>query len=140
MGLVSSLRFLAQLKGFHLRSMRGRQQYAGRHLWGGNLWNRACSLYFRNVAPETHPDFGPRHAAFYRAADAEMARLGAHPDSSGFLGGRKVSPQTVDELRRCIAWGGTLVLWARLEEHAREDAKSVGLSIDEYHERVRSEG
>ena len=63
MGLVSSLRTLAQLKGYHLESVRGRQQYAGRHLWGGNLWNRAFSLYFRNVdrgfAPRLRPALRP---------------------------------------------------------------------------------
>ena len=60
MGLVGSLRCLAQLKGYHVESVRGRQQYAGRHLWGANLWNRAVSLYFRNGDPAAHPDFGPR--------------------------------------------------------------------------------
>ncbi len=140
MGLISSLRFLAQLKGYHLASVRGRQQYAARHLWGGNLWNRACSLYFRNVTSAGHPDFGPRYADYHADIDRQMTRLGANPDSSGQLGGRKVPPETLAELRRCVTWGGTLVLWQRLEELALEDARAVGISIDEYHDQVRSEG
>ena len=140
MGLISSLRFLAQLKGYHLASARGRQQYAGRHLWGGNLWNRAFSLYFRNAAAESHPDFGPRHAQYQSQVDDQMRRIGASPDAEGLFGGRKTPPETLSELRRCIAWGGTLALWNQLEERAAEDARANGESIDEYHDRVGSEG
>jgi heterodisulfide reductase subunit C len=140
MGLISSLRFLAQLKGYHLCSVRGRQQYAARHLWGGNLWNRACSLYFRNVDAESHADFGPRYAQYESEVDPQMTRVGANPDAEGQFGGRKVSPETLDELRRCVAGGGTLALWNRLEEQAREEARKLGISIEEYFQRVRSEG
>ena len=59
MGLVGSLRTLAQLKGYHLESVRGRQQYAGRHLWAANFWNRAFSLYFRNGDPARTRTSGP---------------------------------------------------------------------------------
>ena len=43
--MISSLRQLSQLKGYHLNSVRGRQQYYARHMWGGNLWNRACTVF-----------------------------------------------------------------------------------------------
>jgi len=140
MGLISSLRFLAQLKGYHLCSVRGRQQYAMRHLCGGNLWNRACTLYFRNVDAEHHSDFGPRYARYHAEAEEQMLRLGASPDRPGPFGGRKLPPQTIAEFRSCLATGGTLVLWNRLEQSASEDAKKDGLSLDEYHDRVSREG
>lgn len=140
MGLISSLRFLAQLKGYHLCSVRGRQQYAMRHLCGGNLWNRGCTLYFRGVDAEHHPDFGPRHAQYHAESEGQMMRVGASPDRPGEFGGRKISPQTMDEFRSCLAAGGTLVLWNQLEEWAKKDAKKKGLSIDEYHDRVSREG
>lgn len=140
MGLVSSLRYLAQLKGYHLTSTRGRQQYAARHLWGANFWNRACSLYFRNAAPDTHPDFGPRWADWFEHIEDNMALVGAHPETTGLFGGRKTAPETLHELRRCVQVGGTLVLWNRLEEAAFEDARRRGLGIDAYHDLVRSEG
>jgi heterodisulfide reductase subunit C2 len=140
MGLISSLRFLAQLKGYHLYSVRGRQQYAARHLWGGNLWNRACSLYFRNVDAESHADFGPRYAKYQSEVEPQMTRVGANPDTDGRFGGRKVPPETLEELRRCVAGGGTLALWNHLEEQALDEARRLGISIEEYFERVRSEG
>jgi len=140
MGLISSLRFLAQLKGYHLCSVRGRQQYAMRHLCGGNLWNRACSLYFRNVTAEGHPDFGPRYATYQAQAERQMVRIGANPDRPGHFGGRKLPPETLDEFRSCLACGGTLVLWNQLEKHAHEDAKENRLSVEEYHDRVHREG
>lgn len=140
MGLISSLRFLAQLKGYHLYSVRGRQQYAARHLWGGNLWNRGCSLYFRNVDAENHPDFGPRYAKYHSEADQQMTRVGASPDAAGKFGGRKVPAETLAELRSCVAQGGTLALWNQLEQHASEDAQKHGVSIDEYYDRVRRDG
>lgn len=140
MGLISSLRFLAQLKGYHLASVRGRQQYAMRHLCGGNLWNRACTLYFRNIDATGHPDFGPRYAKYHAEADSQMVRLGASPDRPGEFGGRKLSPKTLAEFRSCLEQGGTLVLWNQLEQCASEDAKKSGVSIDEYHDRVHREG
>jgi len=140
MGLVSSLRFLSQLKGYHLASVRGRQQYAARHLWGANFWNRAFSLYFRNADASSHPDFGPRYARYWAEIEEQMRRVGATPDVSGDLGGKKVQPETLAELRRCVQWGGTLVLWQQIEEHAQASAVRSGLTIDEYYDKVRSEG
>jgi len=140
MALVSSLRLLSQLKGCHQRSVRGRQQYAARHLWGGNFWNRGCSLYFRNVDPETHPDFGPRFARYASRREREMERVGAHPDVEGCFGGRTLAPETIGELRQCTIWGGTLVLWTRLEDSAASSARELGLNVDEYLEQVRTEG
>jgi len=140
MGLISSLRYLAQLKGWHVLSARGRQQYACRHLWGGNFWNRGCSLYFRNITPEAHPDFGPRWARYHGEVEAQMRRVGADPDSSGLFGGRVLARETLEELRSCVVTGGTLVLWNALETAAFEDAQKTGVTIDEYVRLVGSEG
>jgi len=140
MGLISSLRMLCQLKGWHLCSVRGRQQYFARHLWGANFWNRGCSLYFRNAAPEGHPDFGPRWARYWRAVEAQMARVGASPDQDGLFGGRKLPPETLEELRACVHHGGTLALWTAVEEAAMADAGRRGVDLDAYWTLVGSEG
>jgi heterodisulfide reductase subunit C len=139
-GLVSSLRLLAQLKGYHQQSMRGRQQYAARHLWGGNFWNRGCSFHFRHVRSEDHPDFGPRFARYWSEVEQQMSRLGADPDRGGDFGGRKIEPETLQQLRQCVRWGGTLLLWNALEDAAGNQAAALGISRDEYFEKVRSEG
>ena len=140
MGLVSSLRLLAQVKKLHAASARGRQQYAARHLWGGNFWNRGLSMHFRNVTPETHPDFGPRYARYRRDCEQHMERLGAHPDRDGWFAGRKLASETLAELRECVRWGGTLFVWDQLEETAAEQAAADGLDIDDYLEKVRTSG
>jgi quinone-modifying oxidoreductase subunit QmoC len=140
MGLVGSLRTLAQLKGYHLESVRGRQQYAGRHLWAGNLWNRAFSLYFRNLDPTEHPDFGPRYARWQAELEEQSIRVGGQPDMEGTFAGRKVTPETLAELRSCIRAGGALVVWDKLETHAEKDAARRGLDIDQYHAKVNKEG
>ncbi|MGA3216098.1 MAG: 4Fe-4S dicluster domain-containing protein [Acidimicrobiales bacterium] len=140
MGLVGSLRCLAQLKGYHVESVRGRQQYAGRHLWGANLWNRAVSLYFRNGDPAAHPDFGPRYARWQAELEEQFIRVGGQPDMDGTFAGRKVTEETLAELRGCIRAGGALFLWDRIEQHAARDAARLGLDIDQYHDKVRSEG
>jgi quinone-modifying oxidoreductase subunit QmoC len=140
MGLISSLRTLAQLKGYHLESVRGRQQYAGRHLWAANLWNRAFSLYFRNGDPVQHPDFGPRYARWQAELEEQFIRVGGQPDMDGTFAGRKVTPETLAELRSCIRAGGALFLWDKIEEHAALDAAKRGLDIDQYYDKVRSEG
>ncbi len=140
MGLVGSLRTLAQLKGYHLESVRGRQQYAGRQLWGGNLWNRAFSLYFRDLDPAEHPDFGPRYARWQAELEEQSRRVGGQPDGDGTFAGRKVTPETLAELRSCIRAGGALVIWDKLEAYAEDDAARHGLDIDQYHDKVKREG
>jgi heterodisulfide reductase subunit C len=140
MGLVGSLRCLAQLKGYHVESVRGRQQFAARHLWGGNLWNRAVSLYFRNGDPAEHPDFGPRYARWQAELEEQFVRVGGQPDRDGAFAGRKVTPETLEELRSCIRAGGALFLWDKIEQHAQADATRLGLDIDEYYDKVRTEG
>jgi heterodisulfide reductase subunit C len=140
MGLVGSLRCLAQLKGYHLQSVRGRQQYAARHLWGGNLWNRATSLYFRNAAAADHPDFGPAYARWQADAEDEFARVGGQPDMDGTFAGRKVAPETLAELRSCVRAGGALFLWDKIEQHGAADAARLGLDLDQYYDKVRTEG
>lgn len=139
-GMISSLRQLSQLKGWHVHSVRGRQQYFARHLWGGNLWNRACTLYFRDPDPERHKDFGPRFEAYFSGKEEFMRRIGAHPDMDGHLSGRKVAPETLDELRKLWAAGGAVYFWTLIEEAAARQAEERGMTIDEYHNYVMSEG
>jgi len=140
MGLVSSLRQIAQLKGWHLRSTRGRQQYFARHLWGANLWNRGVSMHFRNLRPATHGDFGPRWAAWFEHADEQMRRVGASVDHDGDFGGRHPHRDTLAELRACFVVGGSIALWQQLEDHAASDAEAAGMTPDEYLQQVGREG
>jgi heterodisulfide reductase subunit C len=139
-GMVTSLRQLSQIKGYHTQSVRGRQQYFARHLWGGNLWNRACTLYFRNADPVRHRDFGPRFAAIFKEQAANMQRIGACPDMDGPMSGRKVHPESLEELRHLWLAGGAVHFWSLIEDAAQEQARQKGLTIDEYYESVMTEG
>jgi heterodisulfide reductase subunit C len=138
--MISSLRQLSQLKGYHINSIRGRQQYAGLHLWGGNLWNRACTVYFRNPAAESHRDFGPRYEQFSNAREEYFKRIGACPDTEGILSGRKVHPETLHEVRKIWQAAGALYFWELIEDAAQKHAETLGLTVDEYHDKVKSEG
>ena len=139
-GLISSLRQLSQIKGYHLNSVRGRQQYAARHMWGGNLWNRACTIYFRGLQPEAHRDFGPHFEQINSQLEELYLQIGAHPDREGHLSGRKVHAKTLEELRKLVATGGGLFFWQCLEGHAAEDCRNEGIDLEEYHDKVRREG
>ncbi len=140
MGLISSLRILSQLKGYHLHSSRGRQQYASRHLWGTNFWNRGCSLYFRNGDKWAHPDFGPNYGKFFDHQEREFLRLGANPDRPGMYGGRKIQPETLEELRLLVEAGGTLCLWEKLDDAGNSHRRELALSEEAYLEMVAKEG
>lgn len=138
--VISSLRQLSQLKGYHTSSVRGRQQYFGRHLWGGNYWNRGLTLYFRNPAAESHLDFGPRFARYFQNKEEIHRRVGSCPDMDGSMPGRKVPPETLQQLRRCFQVGGALHLWNQIEKYAQEQAKEWGMDIDDYFYKVMHEG
>ena len=130
--LISSLRQLSQIKGYHLCSTRGRQQYTGRHLWGGNYWNRACGLYFRNTLLPFHLDFGPRFARYAFNKEEIHRRVGGCPDMDGSMPGRKVHPDTLHQIRRCWQEGGTFILWEQIEKYAQEQAREWNMDIDDY--------
>jgi hypothetical protein len=51
-----------------------------------------------------------------------------------------VTPETLAELRSCIRAGGALFVWDKIEEHAATDAARRRLDIDQYYDKVRSEG
>ncbi len=138
--VISSLRQLSQLKGYHTSSIRGRQQYAGRHLWGGNYWNRGWCLYFRNPVVENHLDFGPRFARYFRNKEEIYRRVGGCPDMDGSMAGRKVPPESLHQLRRCFQVGGALYLWNQIEKYARKQAKERNMDIDDYLYQVFHEG
>ena len=139
-GMISSLRQLSQIKGYHVYSVRGRQQYAARHLWGGNLWNRAFTLYFRDLAVEPHRDFGPRHEIIFNHKEEYFRRVGASPDMDGSLSSRKVHPKTLYEVRRLWEAGGGLYMWEVIEDAAKKQADELDITIDEYHDKVKTEG
>jgi heterodisulfide reductase subunit C len=134
--MISSLRQLSQIKGYHVHSVRGRQQYNGRHLWASNLWNRACSLYLRNTLIAFHLDFGPRFARYTFNQEEMYRRISGCPDMDGSMPGRKISPETLHELRRCWQEGGALSLWDKIEEYAQKDALGQGMDIDDYFYKV----
>jgi heterodisulfide reductase subunit C len=134
--LISSLRQLSQIKGYHISSTRGRQQYSARHLWGGNLWNRGCSLYLRNNMIAFHLDFGPRFARYTLHREEIYRRIGGCPDMDGSMPGRKITPETLHQLRRGWQEGGALVLWDRIEKHGQEHAEAEDMDIDDYFYRV----
>ncbi|MBN2528074.1 MAG: 4Fe-4S dicluster domain-containing protein [Deltaproteobacteria bacterium] len=140
MGLISSLRILAQLKGYHLYSARGRQQYASRYLWGSNFWNRGCSLYFRNCDKWAHPDFGPNYEKFFDHQEQEFLRLGANPDRPGMFGGRKVNTETLEELRSLVEAGGTIALWKKVDDFGNSHRSELKLTEEAYLEMVAKEG
>lgn len=134
--VISSLRQLSQLKGYHVYSTRGRQQYTGRHLWGGNYWNRGHSIYFRNTLLPFHLDFGPRFARYVLTKEEMYRRVGGCPDMDGCMPGKKVHPDTLHQLRRCWQVGGTLYLWDQIEKYAQEQAKEWNMDIDDYFYKV----
>jgi len=134
--LISSLRQLSQLKGYHVYSSRGRQQYTGRHLWGGNYWNRGCSLYFRNTMIPFHLDFGPRWVRYAINKEEIHRRVGGCPDMDGSMPGRKVHPDTLHQIRRCWQVGGTFYLWDQIEKYAQEQASEWDMDIDDYFYKV----
>lgn len=139
-GLISSLRQLSQLKGFHIYSVRGRQQYYARYLWGSNLWNRGCTIYFRNPTPENHKDFGERYKEVYRNYEEIFKQVNANPDMEGPYAGRKIDPETLEELRKLWIESGVLFFWKTIDEYAEKQATEWGLKIEEYLIKVSEEG
>lgn len=58
----------------------------------------------------------------------------------GPYSGRKVHPETLEELRKLWMAGGALFFWSLIDQAAEKQAAEMGLSVEEYHEKVKTEG
>ncbi|MBN1381603.1 MAG: hypothetical protein JXA41_08010, partial [Deltaproteobacteria bacterium] len=94
----------------------------------------------RNADPDRHMDFGPRFANYFNKQEEYMRKVGAHPDMDGPYAGRKINSATLDELRKLWVAGGAVFFWSLIDEAAQKQASEMNLSIDEYHDKVKTEG
>jgi len=83
MGLVGSLRCLAQLKGYHVESVRAGSSTPAATCGPPTCGTGAVSLYFRNGDPAAHPDFGPRYARWQAELEEQFIRVGGQPAWTG---------------------------------------------------------
>jgi hypothetical protein len=58
----------------------------------------------------------------------------------GPFSGRKVHNETLEELRRLWTVGGAPYFWSLIEEAGARQAAEMGLTIEEYFDRVMTEG
>jgi heterodisulfide reductase subunit C1 len=124
--VVNVLRKLSQELGYFTESRLGRQQYAIVKTIGDNILSYGYCVHPSKISPEMHPEQGPVWEWIYENSDEIYARLGANLDQEGPGGLRKISPETLNELKKIFDVTGGTELLKKIEEFSIKKARENG--------------
>jgi heterodisulfide reductase subunit C len=133
--VINVLRKISQELGYFTESKKGRQQIALKRVIGGTILNKGYCVHPTIVTPELHPEQGPVWEWVYSNMADVYERVGANLDKEGPGVLRKISPETLSELKSIFDETGGTDLFEKIEEHSRKKATEMGFdgnNLDEY--------
>ena len=124
--VIQALRTLSQRLGFFVESEKGRQQLALKRAIGDNILRTGYCLTPRNIRPELHPEQG---TVWKWIIDNDEQIYGQFTscygkDGAGAL--RKVSDDTLDEIKKIFEVTGGKEMFDTIERHSDRKAREMG--------------
>jgi heterodisulfide reductase subunit C len=133
--VINVLRKISQELGYFTESKKGRQQIALKRVIGGTILNKGYCIHPTIVSPEMHPEQGPVWEWIYNNMTDVYERVGANLDKDGPGVLRKISPETLSELKSIFDETGGTELFEKIEVFSRRKAIDMGFdgeNLDEY--------
>lgn len=129
--IIQALRTLSQKLGYFAESEKGRQQLALKRNIGQTILDLGYCVYVGRMLPEKHLEAGPVYKWVFDNANDVMDRCGANyqKDGPGVL--RKISQDTLDELKAIFDETGGTELFENIEKFSKQKAEEMGLQFDE---------
>ena len=124
--VIQALRTLSQKLGFFVESEKGRQQLALKRAIGDNILKTGYCLTPRNIRPELHPEQG---TIWKWIIDNDEQIYGQFTPCYGKEGAgalRKVSDDTLQEIRRIFDITGGTEMFESIERHSERKAREMG--------------
>lgn len=131
--LINVLRRVSQELGYFVESRMGRQQYVIAETIGKNILKYGYCVHPEAVDPELHPEQGPVWEWIHEHRKEIYERLGANLDQDGPGTLRKISDETLQELKRIFDVTGGTRLFATIRKYSMEKAIEKGLDPDNKH-------
>ena len=129
--LISVLRKISQETGAFVKSKKGRQQYLIKNTVGANILKYGYCIHPDAVIPEKHPEQGPVWEWVFENRKEAYAAVGANLDGEGDGTLRKISGETLNELKEIFKYTGGIDLFQKIEEFSRGKAKELGFLDDD---------
>ena len=124
--VIQALRTLSQRLGFFVESEKGRQQLALKRAIGDNILRTGYGLTPRNIRPELHPEQG---TVWKWIIDNDEQIYGQFTSCYGKEGAgalRKVSDDTLDEIKKIFEVTGGKEMFDTIERHSDRKAREMG--------------
>ena len=124
--VIQALRTLSQKLGFFVESEKGRQQLALKRAIGDNILKTGYCLTPRNIRPELHPEQG---TVWKWIIDNDEHIYGHFTPVYGKTGAgalRKVTDETLDEIRKIFDITGGTEMFETIEQHSDRKAREMG--------------
>lgn len=129
--IIMSLRYLSQKLGYFTESEKGRQQFAIKRTVGDNILKTGYCVYPDLVAPEMHPEQGPVWDWIYNHRSEVYDRMGGNYKKDGPGVFRKISDETLLEIKEIFKVTGGQELYDKIEEFSEKKARELGITFGE---------
>ncbi len=124
--VIQALRNLSQKLGFFVESEKGRQQLALKRAIGENILRTGYCIVPRLVRAEMHPEQGTVWKWILDNVEEVYGRFTDTYNRPGAGALRKVSDDTLDEIRRIFDLTGGTEMFEDIERHSERKAREMG--------------
>lgn len=130
--VVMALRTLSVKLGYFTYSEKGRQQYPLMKILCNNILDYGYCIHPKTFSMEDHPEYGTVGEWILENKDDVYERVGANYDKEGGGALRKISQNSLDDLKAIFEITGATEQMKWIEENSLSKAKEFGCSDDEY--------
>ncbi|MDL2320609.1 4Fe-4S dicluster domain-containing protein [Alistipes sp. OttesenSCG-928-B03] len=124
--VIQALRTVSQRLGFFVESEKGRQQLALKRTIGESILRTGYCIYPKLVSPEMHPEQGPVWDWVHRNDEQVFEQFTPNYQKEGPGPFRKISEESLDEVRRIFEVSGGREMFDKIEEHSDRKAREMG--------------
>lgn len=134
--VIIALRSLSVELGYFVESEKGRQQYALAKVLCGNILNYGYCVHPETFKYASHPEYGTVGKWIEEHLEDVYDRVGANYRGDGPGPLRKIAQESLDDLKRIFDVTGATARVDRIKALSLEKAKEMGLSEEEYFDKV----
>jgi heterodisulfide reductase subunit C1 len=131
--IIMALRALSQDLGYFTESEKGRQQYAIVKTIGKNILEYGYCIHPDRLNPVAHPEQGPVWEWVFNNKSEVYMRLGGNYKGNGPGIFRKISPETLDEVKKIFDVTGGLDRYEKIRKYSEQYANANKIDISDDH-------
>jgi heterodisulfide reductase subunit C1 len=128
--IIQALRHLSHKLGYFTESEKGRQSLAIKRTVGEEILRSGYCLHIDRINSEMHPEQGPVWDWVRKNAKEVYQRCGGNYNGDGPGAMRKMSEESLAELKKIFDVSGGTEFYENIENHSKRKAGEMGLQFD----------